>query len=653
MEAVGKALKASIVAFFLFCFVASAAASVNSVDTIAFEEDGQRIHLSYTSSFTTDEINVYLSESEIESETGAVAEVPITFDVSHQETYAKYPTQDTGLTSITGWDAVHTTVGSKQELWDWVTTNCADTNDAGEFTVDGYGTTDVEARASRWYDYWSGSYKYDIYCWQRNGYYGAVADIGSPNEIFRTEWRLQAGDKNPQTAVITNGVGGAGRTSNLGRYATIRWDGSLTTGENPTLVDDELALHKNSFQNGWRVISERRYDEYRSFVQNNAVDLLKEWGSGNNNEDHIETEMNNKAEQAASEFTESPLSDAQVSRSSWQRGAFKLDMDREHLYPMFDVEVDAGPQAYATIYRPIGEPKIVSTSSAEFGEIGEGTISVDVKNAGEAEGSFSARIDSCGQYFSGNSLQDTQTVSSGSTATFDFRVSFTSTSLTQSEFSDQCKIVVEDTGSGKEVSTSVQVTATQEDECTVEDETKKEKEINGERVDVIYVCTNGLDPLGEEDEVCDTDEEARYINDDVQWECRGEDSPPGTGGGGAWTLPGLGWEVDSPASDLGSIWSGEAGAMTWAQILLSFVAFLIGFAIGGVFIGKWVDALATEFIPVGGAAVRLALGLVVGGMTFMMVYQLVTDPMGFLLTIVGLAVGGYLYISGSTPDVEL
>lgn len=650
MEAVGKGLKASVVALFLFCFVASAAASVNSVDTITFEEDGQKLHIGYTSSFTTDEINVYLGESEIESETGAVAEVPITFGVSHQETYAKYPTQDTGLTSITGWDAVHTTVSSKQELWDWVTTNCVDTNDAGEFTVDGYGTTDVEARASRWYDYWAGTYKYDIYCWQRNGYHGAVADIGSPNEIFRTEWRLQAGDKNPQTAVITNGVGGAGRTSNLGRHATIRWDGSLTTGENPPLVDDELALHKNSFQDGWRIISERRYDEYRSFVQNNAYDLLGDWGAGRTTESHIESELNGKAEQAASEFSESPLSDAEVSDSSWESGSFKLDMDREHLYPMFDVEIDAGPQAYATIYRPVGEPEIVSTSSAEFGEIGDGMISVDVKNAGEEEGSFSARIDTCGDYFSGNSLQNTKTVSPGETVTFDFRVSFTSTSLTQSEFSDQCKIVVEDTGSGEEVSTSIQVTATQEDECTTGEETKKEKQVGGETVDVIKVCTNGLKL--EEDEVCSADEEARYINDDVQYECRAEGSKTGAGGG-QWTVPGLGWKVDSPASDLKDIWSGNAGAITYFQLFLSFIAFLGGFALVGIKLGGIIDGLTTEFIPVSNAVVRLVIGLVGGGLAFLMVYQFVTDPIGFILTIVGLIGLGYLYISASTPDINL
>ena len=650
----GKKLKASIPALFLLCFVASAAASVNSVDTITFEEGSQKLHIGYTSSFTTDEINVYLGEDDIESETGAVAEDPISFSVSNQETYAKYPTQDTGLESITGWDAVKTTVGSKQEVWDWVTTNCADVDDAGETTVDGYGTTGADAVAKEWYNWATGSSSYDIYCWQRNDYYGNVADIGSPDEIFRTEWRLQSGDKNPQTAVITNGVGGAGRTSNLGRHATIRWDGSLSTGENPPLVDDELALHKNSFENGWRIISERRYNEYQNFVQGTAYDLLQEWGSSDAKdftEDNIENEMNSKAEDAASEFTESPLSDAEVLDSSFQEGIFKVGMARTNQYPKFDIEIDSGTQAYASVYRPVGKPEIVGTSSAEFGELGEGTFSVQVKNAGQDEGSFSARTDSCGDYFSGNSLQNTKEVSPGETASFDFRVSFTSTRLSQSEFSDQCQVVVEDTGSGEEVSASVSVTATQEDECTQGEETKREEEVNGEMVDTIYSCTNGLKL--EQDEVCDVDEEARYIDDDVQYECRDEDSPPGTGGGSGWTVPGLGWQVDNPFGGIQSIWSGNAGALTYAQILLSFIGFLGGFALGGVFIGKYVDGLTTEFIPVGDSAVRLGLGLIIGGLVFVTVYQLVTNPLGFLLTVLGLIGIFYLYVSGSAPDINM
>jgi len=650
---VNNRLKASIPALFLLCFVASAAASVDSIDTMTFEEDGQKLHIGYTSSFTTDEINVYLRESKIESETGAIAEEPIKFSVSHQESYAKYGTQDTGLTSITGWDAIQTTVSSKQEMWNWVTTNCADTNDAGEFEVDGYGTTDVEAVGSSWYDYWSATYKYDLYCWQRNGHKGSIADLGSPDEIFRTEWELQAGNKNPQTAVITNGVGGAGRTSELGRYATIRWDGSLSTGENLPLVDDEYALHSNDYENGWRIISESEYGEYTNYVQNSAYDLLQDWAADRTTESRIESQMNNKAEEAASEFTDSPLSDAEVLDSSYNNGIFKVNMDREHLYPKFDIEIDSGPNsdAYATVYRAVGEPEIVSTSGAEFGELGEGTFSVETKNVGEDEGSFSARIGSCGDYFSGNSLQETEKVSPGDTATFYFKVSFTSTNLTQSEFSDQCEVVVEDTGSGEEVSTSVSVTATQEDECTEGDETKREEEVNGEMVDTIYSCTNGLKL--EQVDVCDADEEARYIDDDVQWECRAEDSPPGGGGSDGWSIPGLGWQVDNPGSDLGDIWSGNAGALTYFQILLSFIAFLGGFALFGVKIGKKVDGLATEFIPAGDATVRLVVGLVGGGLAFMAVYQFVTDPLGFLLTVLGLVVGGYLYISASTPDISL
>jgi hypothetical protein len=653
---VNKGLKASITAISMILFISAAAASTNSVDTITYESnseffDGQVLQIGYTSNFATDDINVYLDQGEIESEANVKADDPISFSVSHQETYAKYPTQDTDLNKIYGWDAVSNTVSSKNELWDWVTTNCADVDDAGETSVDGYGTTDADARANKWWDWTSASYKYDIYCWKRNGNYGSVADIGSPDEIFRTEWELQSGGKNPQTTVITNGDGGSGRTSNLGRYAKITWEGSLSTGENPPLVDDELALQSNTYENGWRVISERQYDNYRDYVQNNAYDLLGEWGAGRTTESSIESDMNAKAEQAASKFDQSSLSDSEVLGSSIQDGAFKVDMDRSLAYPEFNVYVDAGENGYATISKPVGKPEIVDTEGAGFGELGQGTISVEAENVGSAEGSFSGRIGSCGDFFSGNSLQNTQTVAPGESATFDFKVSFTSTSLTQSEFSDQCEVIIQDTGSGEEVSTEVSVTATQENECTEGDETKRQQDVNGEQVDVIYSCTNGLNL--EQDEACSTDEEARYINDDVQWECRDKSSSPGTGGGSGLTVPGLGWGVENPASGFGSILDGSAGALTYAQILLSFIGFLAGFALLGVKLGAMIDGLATEFIPVGDSIVRLVLGLIGGLLSFMTVYQFVNDPIGFLLTVVGLVGLGYLYISGSTPDINL
>lgn len=649
-----KGLKASILAFSFVLFASFAAADTTSADTVNYDSNseffsGKVLQVGYISNFATDKIDVYLGQDKIEESTGAVAGEDLRFSVSHQETYAKYGTLDSGLPRVFKWEAVKKTVDSKDQLWSWTTANCADINDGGEFSVEGYGSTDVNARAKSWTDFWTGQTKYDIWCFRKNGNYGAPADISSPDEIFRTEWQVQAGDKSPQTAVITNGAGGDGVVSSLGRYAKVKWQGSLSTGETPPDQSNVLALHSNSYEDNWRVISDREYNEYQSFVQNSGPELLKEWSAGRMTESYVESQLNNKAEQAASEFSESPLAGSQVLDSSFESGAFKVDMDRSLAYPQFNLYVKAGENGYISVYKPVGKPDIVGSTGAEFGELGEGTVSVDVKNIGGAEGSFSARIDSCGQYFSGNSLQDTQRVSPGNTATFDFRVSFTSGSLTQSKFSDQCSIVVEDTGSGEEVSTSVEVTATQESECTEGDETKREIEKNGEKVDAIYVCSNGLQM--EQGEVCGPDEEARFIDDSVQWECRDKDSTGGSSG--LWTVPGLGWQVDNPTSAVEKIWNGNAGALTWTQILLTFIGFLAGFALVGIKLGKVVDGLATEFIPVSDAIVRLGIGLVGGVLTGMAVYQFVTDPVGLLVTFAALILVGYLYVKASTPEINL
>ncbi len=553
------------------------------------------------------------------------------------------------MDKIYGWDGISTTVSSKEKLWNWVTSNCADLNDAQTYTVDGWGTTDVEAYGNRWYDYWSGTYKYDIYCFRKNGYYGAVADIGSPDEIFRTEWRLQAGNKNPQTAIITNGDGGSGVVSNLGRYAKVKWQGNLETGENPPLVDDELALHGNNYENGWRIISERRYNNYWSYVANSGPNLLQDWASGAASESYIESQMNGKAENAQQKYSSSPLANAEVLDSSFQSGAFKVDMDRSLAYPEFNVYVDAGESGYISVSKPVGKPKIISSDGASFGELSNGRISVDVKNVGQAEGSFSARAGSCSQYFQADALQNTKTVAPGETVSYSFRVTFTSTSMTQAQYSGQCSITVEDTGAGNEVSTSVSVEATQQSECTQGKEIVKQKDGN----DVIYSCPNGLKI--QKQDTCTGELEAVYINDDVQYQCRKPGTTTSSGGlfGKRFTVPGTSTQLSNPLNAFGNILSGDANALNWFQVFVTFITFLGGFTLVGIKLGKLVDGLATEFIPVKDSHVRLVIGLLGGGMIAIGVYQLVTDPLGLAATVLGFLVVGYLYVSASTPDIEL
>ncbi len=634
-------------------FTAFAAADTTSVDTVSYKSnseffDGEVLQAGYVSNFATDKINVHLGASEIESKTGATAEEDLTLSVSHQNTYARYPLQETGLKKIYGWEGMKKTFDTKDQLWNWVTSNCADFTEGG--VAIGDRTSKVEAAAKSWYDYWTGSYNYQAFCLRKNGYYGDVADIGSPDEIFRTEWRLQAGDKNPQTAIITNGDGGSGVVSNLGRYAKVKWQGNLDTGQNPPLVDDELAIHGNNYEGGWRVISEQRYDNYWNYIKNDGNRLLDKWKSGDYSESYIEGLLNGKAENAQKRYSESPLANAEVLDSSFQSGALKADMDSRLAYPEFNVYVDAGENGYITVSKPVGKPKIVSSSGASFGELSSGRISVDVKNVGGAEGSFSARAGSCSQYFQADALQNTKRVAPGETASYSFRVTFTSTSMQQASYTGRCSITVEDTGSGREVSTSVSVEATQQSECTQGKEIVKQKNGN----DVIYSCPDGLKI--QKQDTCTGELKAVFVNNDIQYDCREEGTGGGSGGGlfgKRFTLPITGTQLSNPLNAFENIWSGDANALNWLQVFVTFIAFLGGFALVGVKLGKIVDGLATEFIPVKDSHVRLVIGLLGGGMIATAVYQLVTDPLGLLVTVLGLVVMGYLYLSASAPEINL
>jgi len=83
---VDKGWKASIAAVSLLLFTSLAAACTTSVDSVKYKSnseffDGEVLQAGYVSNFATDEIDVYLGSSEIESRTGATVEEDLTLSV--------------------------------------------------------------------------------------------------------------------------------------------------------------------------------------------------------------------------------------------------------------------------------------------------------------------------------------------------------------------------------------------------------------------------------------------------------------------------------------------------------------------------------------------------------------------------------------------
>ena len=97
----------------------------------------------------------------------------------------------------------------------------------------------------------------------------SVAEIdSSPNIVWETTWRYQAGSKS-DTVTITNGDVGAQESTSIGRYTTITWTGNLQWDEPLEVIDEN---NYNTWHSDISTLShnvEKRVK--RQITTNNAV----------------------------------------------------------------------------------------------------------------------------------------------------------------------------------------------------------------------------------------------------------------------------------------------------------------------------------------------------------------------------------------------
>lgn len=475
--------------------------------------DGEVLQADYVADSSTDKINAYWTEDELQSKTGEYIQDSVSIEVEKTDTSAEYRFQDGDYRPISYVEAVESPAQTwEEDAVEWGRNNC--------FDISGDGSS------NRGSDYVIGSGffgNYFVYCTQEYSRLGSVGDIATPQPQFSTTWSVQAGSKEPQECTVSNNEVGSGKQTRCTDNVLIKWSGTNSL-RNAPVADDELILHDNDLADGFRVIEEERYGNWRQEMEssNGLIDELEQLRDGEISPTDV-NDINNQASEAYKEYSSSPLADARFSGTSINAGSMTLDTSYELLWPEFTVYIDGAD--YITVEKPVGEPRIQSTSSTDINEIGGGSVSMTVENVGDYEGSFSGRVKSCSPEFEPTDTVKTQTVASGDSTVFEFMVSFSSQSNTR-EVSGDCTLEVENSDSSVVKTSTVGLTGIQESECTPGDSLRAVVDGN----QAIQEC--GSDGLpGDIIEVCDDGEQVENVEGQLQCTSTG----PGGGGGGGGT----------------------------------------------------------------------------------------------------------------------
>ncbi len=220
-------------------FATTASAMVRSCDSLSYSSNsdqfsGDQLTCAFTSDFATDAIQLDLSNQIPNGQ----ADQSLELSVTKQTSKAVYGFRSTGLEPVTLFhyeeDSVDVlcsdSVATKQAKVEHVIGGNA-------YDIDGSGDLSTADYYAKELLNWNG-------CEMRTGYIdttdqlASVAEIdSSPNIVWETTWRYQAGSKS-DTVTITNGDVGAQESTSIGRYTTITWTGNLQWDEPLEVINE-------------------------------------------------------------------------------------------------------------------------------------------------------------------------------------------------------------------------------------------------------------------------------------------------------------------------------------------------------------------------------------------------------------------------------
>lgn len=641
--------KIIILTLLLFGFAAlGASQSVLSIDEMNYDSnhhyfDGELISITLVANEGTESVQYVVPASEIEDRTEFKSETDVEIEIDSLETQQVYEVYEVERYDVKTFVTDNTQGFSDlDELSNYAAANCH-RGLMGDYYY------------NRYFSYWDAEYQYEIYCIRSSDQLASTGQLQKDRVDFETIWSVENDDGELAETEIstTDNEDGTSRfleTITGDNVAHVETLGSLATGEDTYEPHEELVAQSNSFNDGFRVISQSRYESYEYIISDGLSDELGKWARGEITAEGLENDIEMKANNAISEYQESPLYDSYIVGNEWSNGELIKDTDRELMLPMFQLRLDSGEDdsAFVTVNRPVGSPEIISTSGAEIEEFQTHPEQIDVlvENVGASEGTFDARIQECesDEFSAGAERSVNLDPNQRAEISLDISFSSTSTDAGDDEIDSSCTVRVEERSDNNiyDMST-VDVTGIQEDQCNPED--RRERIVNGDSI--IEECQeDGLS--WREVEVCDDDEVAGI--EDGELSCvpeeeseRGDDTrtlgqcEEELAFGKSYVNPVC--EANKMFSEMfDSSMSTADRIITALDALMVFLSAIIGFRLGTSYLYSLSNIEIIEAVPEQPA--RIVFGLIMSGLT---AYAMFAIFSGLIPKLAVLAVMGVLF----------
>lgn len=515
MKSVNYTIKLFVLALFLFAIplVSSATLSMSeaTINSDYFGFEKAWVVSMVADDYTTDYLSGYFSPQKIEDETGIEAKQGIDIKVETDPSYCTYSFK----TNAFKYQDVYTIEPVILSKWLWGQSDLDELNAQAEeicadFSDDDYKLSIIDL-GDRTYDY--GDYVYGevtwgfkttLYCVKLNEKIGTIAQPIDKTIVSDTEWTVEVDGKPDESKIISNSDAGAGRSSQIGSNVWVQWQGYLTTGEDCPDVSNSIGIHNNAFTTGWRLGSRDNYNDYRSYISNGLKLDIRQFAESSYPDEYMNAfreDANEVMRQAVDEdvyFTYSALD------TSLSNGKIKIDLGKNIVFPLFRLIIDSD---YLELNIPNGKPKIESVSSIEFTEGLAGQMNAVVRNIGEGEGGFTARVVDCTSGFASSTLPLGLTLQPDESKSISFNIIGTSTAE-ESTVSGTCTLELTESTTGESVRNSFGVKMTQLQQCNPGSKACASDVTSNS---YIKVC-NQEGTQYEVSEICSTDKECKLVD---------------------------------------------------------------------------------------------------------------------------------------------
>lgn len=380
--------------------------------------------------FTTDRINAFFTPSDFEAVSGNKAKQSLTISANTKPNSCQW--------------SVKEDLSTKPDIIKYT-----------PFTVSEW-TTDIDGTRNKLSNvcapipgadfYWKsysvfGSGKVEIWCVVNSGKLGTIGNFLSPFTLAETDWSVTASGKSTQSATISNGETGSGRSTRIGDNVIVQWQGLAGTGEQCPSTANSVPIHSNSFIGGWRVVTEGDYDSYRNYVDGVLSSDIANWGKGILPESIFKSSLSRAETAITKDFAFGSFTTLD---SSVSNGKISVDLGRQIVFPQFRLIVDAD---YLELDIPSGKPQLSKgfggkcspNGQIEFTEGSAGRLNVEINNVGGGEGGFTTRVLSCTDGFSSNTPPQGSRLGAGDSQSLTFEI-IGSTTSSQSTLSGSCTV---------------------------------------------------------------------------------------------------------------------------------------------------------------------------------------------------------------------